>query len=130
MADPIKQTQPEWSDDSDPGVSFETAARNMKFLRVTPDELEDLKDVSSGSLELASVGITGGAFITMAVTLATVDLEGITKGVFITLTVVFLIFSLYFGAKSYKEFQKLRHAIDRLIKRASSQSRQRSIRDP
>ena len=98
----------------DSGVTTETAPRHVKFVRVSRDELRDLKAANS-TLELAFFGISFGALLTVATTLATVTLPDLPKTVFIALTVMFLLASVYFGAATIRGELLWRKKINSLI---------------
>jgi hypothetical protein len=98
----------------EPGVTTETAPRHMKFVRVSRDELNDLKSANS-TLELAFFGISFGALLTVSTTLATVDLPDLPKTVFIALTVMFLLAAVYFGAATVRGELRWRKKIKALM---------------
>ena len=88
----------------------------MKFVRVTRDELDDLKS-SNSTLELAFFGISVGALITIWQTLKTVFIsDPSTHATFVALEVLFLVSSVYFGVATIRGEYKWRRKIDELKK--------------
>ena len=98
----------------DGGVTTETAPRHMRFVRVSPDELDDLKS-SSSTVPLAFLGSSFGALITILITLATVDISDLTTtATFRALGVVFALSSSYFGVETFRSECRWRQKIDNL----------------
>jgi hypothetical protein len=117
--DLVNPQQPHWVDGGDTGVTAATAPRHMKFVRVSVDELEDLKS-SNSTLELAFFGISLGALITVATTLGTVPLPDSTRAIFVALTVLFGLASAYFGGATIRGELRWRRRINYLKSMADS----------
>lgn len=110
----VQPVEVRWADES--GVSVETAPRKVKFVRVSLDELEDLKS-SGSSVELAMFGVCFGALLTFGGTLLTVSLTNdLTRGFFGLATIMFAVFSIYFGIGAIRGERRWRSRIDRLTK--------------
>ena len=110
------QPSANWVDASpgESGVTTETLPRHMKFVRVSRDELDDLKS-SNSTLELAFFGICLGAFITVATTLKTVTLaDSSTHAAFVASTVIFGLLTAYFFAATIRGELRWRRKIDNL----------------
>jgi len=111
MADPIIE-RPQIGDGntqySNP-VTISYARREVTLHSVTENELDTVASLSN-SVDLAFTGICGGAFVTLAVTLATVTLASpIAAAGFISGTIISGIGTLFFGIKariSYKEAEQ------------------------
>ena len=108
-----------WVEPGDTGVTTATAPRHMSFVRVQVSELEDLKSANS-TLELAFFGISVGALITVATTLATVPLNDSTNALFVGLTILFVLSSAYFGLATIRGEFRWRKKISDLQKMADS----------
>lgn len=103
-----------WADPDDRGVTTETAPRHMKFVRVSRDELDDLKSFNS-TLELAFFSISIGAFITIVTTLMTIDIPGPTNlATFRSMAVLTAVTSCYFGVRAIQGERRWRRKIDSL----------------
>ena len=98
----------------DKGVTTETAPRHMKFVRVSPEELDDLRS-SNSTLSLAFFNSSFGALITVVATLLTVHIsDPTTLATFRALAVLFLITSSYFGVGAIQGERRWRTKIDSL----------------
>ena len=98
----------------DKGVTTETAPRHMRFVRVSRDELDDLKS-SNSTLSLAFFSTSLGALITIVATLVTVDIsDPTTLATFRALAVVCIVASCYFGVGAIQDDRRWRRKIEYL----------------
>ena len=96
------------------GVTTETAPRHMRFVRVSPDELDDLRS-SNSTLSLVFFSSSFGALVTVLATLATVDIsEPTTLATFRALAVLFIITSIYFGLGAIHGERRWRRKLENL----------------
>jgi hypothetical protein len=97
-----------------------TNPRVVHMHRLTDGELNTLAS-SDASLYLAFFGFTFGAFVSLIITVYTVELrDPNTHAVFWLMTWVSLVASTFFGIKAFLEHRN-KHSIIEEIKRPSSQ---------
>ena len=99
---------------ADAGITWETAPRHMKFVRVTYDDLDQLKN-SNSTLELAFFGICFGALVSVWTTTATIDLtDPAIKATFVGLKIMLLLATVYFGIAAARGEYRWRRKIKEL----------------
>jgi hypothetical protein len=87
--------------------------RTLHIFGVSEQERDSLSE-PSGSLHLTLFGAAVGAFLTLLVTVATLDMGDRAFATFIALTVVSGVFSLYFGARGVIDHRRARKLVARL----------------
>ena len=103
-----------WVDSDDRGITTETAPRHMKFVRVSRDELDDLKS-SNNTLDLVFFSISVGAFITIATTLRTIDIvDAADLATFRNGAALSALTSCYFGISAIRGELRWRRKIENL----------------
>ena len=104
----------QWVEGGGAGVTAETLPRHIRFVRVSPSELDDLKS-SNSTLELALAGICAGCLVTVLATLWTVTIaDPSTHAAFVAAVIVFLLGFLYFGLATLSCEVRWRRKIDAL----------------
>lgn len=108
-----------WASDPGGGVTSNTAPRHFDLVRLTLDEIEELRSANN-STDLTFFGISFGALLTVAVTLATVTLPSMASHViFVVLTIGFALASGVFGLNAYQKHRKWQRKYKRYEKMAS-----------
>lgn len=108
----------QWVEPGEGGVTTETLPRHMRFVRVSTDELDDLKS-SNSTLELAFFSLSVGCLVTTSATLKTVTIsDPAAHAAFVAAALVFLVGTLYFGIAAFRGEVRWRRKINS-IKNAS-----------
>ena len=86
--------------------------REMRVYYASESELEALTSFSGG-LDLAFLGFSAGAFITLAITLLTVDISDLRKfAAFVGITFAAAGFTIFYGVRTRSSYKAAKKILD------------------
>lgn len=115
---PLVGREIHWTPGGESGVTSSTAPRHFDLVQLTLEEIEELRSANN-STDLTFFGISFGALLTVAVTLATVPLPTTASHViFVVLTAGFALASAVFGVNAFQKHRRWQRKYKRYEKMA------------
>jgi len=97
-------------------VNVSYSPREMRVYYLNEAELDSIAS-QTGSTDIAFLGISAGALITLCATLETVTIaDPIKHATFVGAAIVFLVFTLFFGARTYQSLQYSKKRLQQIKK--------------